>query len=85
VAQEAERLPYKFSPERQKYWLEQQEKFGKRIDARNKRATRSICDDFCKETRRPNRAEPDDPLAPLPGEDTGYEGAPMPGGVPESE
>lgn len=81
VAQEPERLPYKFSPERHKYWLEQQEKFDKRIDARNKRATRSICEDLCKEAKRPAHAEADDPLAPLPGEEARYEGAPMPNGV----
>lgn len=43
-------------------WLARQEKFNKRIEARDRRATRSICADLCKEPKRPVYAEPEEML-----------------------
>ncbi|MBA1158558.1 hypothetical protein [Microvirga mediterraneensis] len=51
-------------PDHQGNWLAQQEKFNKRIEASNRRATRSICENFCKEQKRPVYAEPEEALEP---------------------
>jgi hypothetical protein len=49
-------------PDRLVSWVEQQEKFNKRIEASNRRATRSICEELCKEPRRSAYVEPGDLL-----------------------
>lgn len=41
-------------------WVERQEKFNKHIEARNRRATWSICENLCKEPRRSAYVEPGD-------------------------
>jgi len=40
-------------------WFERQEKFNKRIEDSNKRATWSICENLCKEPRRSAYVEPE--------------------------
>jgi len=43
-------------------WFARQEQFIKRIEARDRRATRSICEDLCKESKRSVYAEPEELL-----------------------
>ena len=66
------------APEGQAGWRERQEKFNKRIEASNRRATRSICADLCKERRRPERVEPDELSEPEITSATAYERARTP-------
>jgi hypothetical protein len=61
------------APDGRDAWVERQEKFNKRIEASNRRATRSICADLCKEQRRPEHVEPDAPLEPEFTAATAYE------------
>jgi hypothetical protein len=65
-------------PDRLTSWVEQQEKFNKRIEASNRRATRSVCEDLCKEPRRSAYVEPEDLLAPEAISATTYERARTP-------
>ncbi|EIM27742.1 hypothetical protein MicloDRAFT_00043160 [Microvirga lotononidis] len=57
-------LAYAREPDQNGDWLAQQEKFNKRIEARDRRATRSICANLCKEPKRPVYAEPEEGLEP---------------------
>ena len=66
------------APEGRNAWFERQEKFNKRIEASNRRATRSICADLCKEQRRPAHVEPDELLEPEFTAATAYERARTP-------
>jgi hypothetical protein len=59
-------------------WVEQQEKFNKRIEASNRRATWSVCEDLCKEPRRSAYVEPDDLLEQEATSATTYERARTP-------
>ncbi len=59
-------------------WLAQQEKFNKRIEASDRRATRSICADLCKEPKRPAYEGPEDSLEPNAVAEATYERARTP-------
>ncbi|WP_201831317.1 hypothetical protein [Microvirga zambiensis] len=65
-------------PQSHDKWLEQQQKFNKRIEASNRRATRSICADLCKEQRRPTNVEIDELFEPASTSATRYERARTP-------
>jgi hypothetical protein len=65
-------------PDRLTSWVEQQEKFNKRIEASNRRATRSVCEDLCKEPRRSAYVEPEDLLEQEATSATTYERARTP-------
>jgi hypothetical protein len=65
-------------PDRLTHWVEQQEKFNKRIEASNRRATRSVCEDLCKEPRRSAYVEPEDLLEQEATSATTYERARTP-------
>lgn len=59
-------------------WVERQEKFNKRIEARNRRATWSICENLCKEPRRSASVEPEDMFEQEVDPDATYERARTP-------
>jgi len=66
------------APQSHDKWREQQEKFNKRIESSNRRATRSICADLCREQRRPTSPEFDEMFEPSSTAATSYERARTP-------
>ncbi|WP_162820361.1 hypothetical protein [Microvirga calopogonii] len=66
------------TPDRNSDWFVKQEKFNKRIEASNRRATRSVCEDLCKEPRRSVYAEPEDWHEPDTVAEATYEPTPTP-------
>ncbi len=65
-------------PDGRSGWVERQQKFNRRIESSNRRATRSICADLCRETRRPADAELGELVEPVSTGATAYERARTP-------
>ncbi len=73
--------PLLFPDESQVEAYQQQDKKYRRLEARNNRAQRSICEDGCRIKGRPQRTQPADPFAELPSWETNSD--PRPPGADE--